>query len=89
MTEPVTIDKINNIVKTVKYIGYLRNNQRARNLLAVMYRTDKGFDMLFSLKRKDRLTLSRRSRAFIRVHHLAVLGLIVWVGYLFAIREIF
>lgn len=44
--------------------------------------------MLFSLHGRDKLTLSRRSRIFIRIHHLAVIGLIAWVAYLFAMREL-
>ena len=44
--------------------------------------------MLFSLKHHNRENLSRRSRVFIRIHHLAVAGLIAWIGYLFALREL-
>lgn len=44
--------------------------------------------MLFSMDRNDRSTLSLRSRIFIRIHHLAVVGLVAWVGYLFAVREL-
>jgi hypothetical protein len=44
--------------------------------------------MLFSFRRDNREYLSRRSRVFIRVHHLAVVGLIGWIGYLFALREL-
>ena len=40
------------------------------------------------MDRKDRDTLSLRSRIFIRIHHLAVVGLIAWIGYLFALREL-
>jgi hypothetical protein len=47
-----------------------------------------GNEMLFSLERSNRETLSRRSRVFIRIHHLAVVGLIAWIGYLFALREL-
>jgi hypothetical protein len=36
----------------------------------------------------QKVCLSRRSRLFIRIHHLAVIGLIVWIGYLFAIQEL-
>jgi len=42
--------------------------------------------MLFSVGNRDKHTLSRRSRAFIRIHHLAVTGLIAWIGYLFMLR---
>lgn len=45
--------------------------------------------MLFSIRHNDKLALSRRSRIFIRIHHLAVVGLIAWIGYLFALRELF
>lgn len=44
--------------------------------------------MLHSLNRDNRAFLSRRSRLFIRIHHLAVFGLISWIGYLFVLREL-
>jgi hypothetical protein len=44
--------------------------------------------MLFNLRRRDHEFLSRRTRVFIRIHHLAVLGLIGWLAYLFILREI-
>ncbi len=44
--------------------------------------------MLFSLERHNRECLSLRSRIFIRIHHLAVIGLIGWIGYLFTLREL-
>ena len=37
---------------------------------------------------RSKLTFSRRTRVFIRVHHLAVIGLIGWIAYLFTIREL-
>ena len=50
--------------------------------------TFQGKTMLFSFGDRDKNALSRRSRAFIRIHHLAVLGLMAWIGYLFAMREL-
>ena len=47
-----------------------------------------GNSMLFSIGDRDKNSLSRRSRTFIRIHHLAVLGLIAWVAYLFTVREL-
>jgi hypothetical protein len=44
--------------------------------------------MLFSMSNRDTQALSRRSRAFIRIHHLAVFGLIAWISFLFTIREL-
>jgi hypothetical protein len=44
--------------------------------------------MLFSLQSRQKCELSRRSRLFIRIHHLAVISLITWIGYLFTVREI-
>ena len=44
--------------------------------------------MLFSLNRHNRECLSRRSRVFIRIHHLAVAALVGWIGYLFTLREL-
>jgi len=44
--------------------------------------------MLFSITNRDKLSLSRRSRTFIRIHHLAVFALIAWIGYLFTLREL-
>jgi len=44
--------------------------------------------MLFPLDRHNRECLSRRSRVFIRIHHLAVVGLIAWIGYLFTLGEL-
>ncbi len=37
---------------------------------------------------RSRLTFSRRTRVFIRIHHLAVISLIGWIAYLFTIREL-
>jgi hypothetical protein len=48
--------------------------------------TLQGKIMLFSISNRDKHALSRRSRAFIRIHHLAVFGLIAWISYLFMIR---
>ena len=39
-------------------------------------------------RQQEKVSLSRRSRLFIRIHHLAVLGLIAWIGYLFASQEL-
>jgi hypothetical protein len=36
----------------------------------------------------EKVSLSRRTRLFIRIHHLAVVGLIAWIGYLFAAQEL-
>jgi len=44
--------------------------------------------MLFLISNRDKHALSRRSRAFIRIHHLAVLGLIAWISYLFITRDL-
>lgn len=44
--------------------------------------------MLFSITNRDKLSLSRRSRTFIRIHHLAVFALIAWIAYLFTLREL-
>ena len=44
--------------------------------------------MLFSTDRNSHVCLSRRSRLFIRIHHIAVAGLIGWIGYLFTLREL-
>jgi len=44
--------------------------------------------MLFSITNRDKRALSRRSCAFIRLHHLTVCGLIAWIGYLFTAREL-
>lgn len=44
--------------------------------------------MLYSRYRDNQAGLSRRSRLFIRFHHLAVLALIGWIGYLFTLREL-
>ena len=40
------------------------------------------------LPNRSKLALSRRTRVFIRIHHLAVISLIGWIAYLFAIREL-
>jgi len=50
--------------------------------------TLQGITMLFSMTKRDRLSLSRRSRTFIRIHHVAVFALIAWIGYLFTLREL-
>jgi hypothetical protein len=44
--------------------------------------------MLFRLRSRDRRLLSRRSRAFIRVHHLAVSAVLAWTAYLFFLAEL-
>ena len=50
--------------------------------------TLQGKIMLFSITNRDKRALSRRSCAFIRLHHLTVCGLIAWIGYLFTVREL-
>jgi len=44
---------------------------------------------MFSLRDSDRECLSWRSRAFIRVHHVAVACLIMWIAYLALTHELF
>lgn len=39
--------------------------------------------MLFALRSSDRRILSLRTRLFIRLHHVALIGMLVWVSYLF------
>ena len=41
--------------------------------------------MIPSLQESDKHTLSWRSRAFIRVHHFAIAGLIAWIAFLFVL----
>lgn len=38
---------------------------------------------MFKLQARDKRSLSLRFRLFIRLHHLAVVSLIAWIGYLF------
>lgn len=44
--------------------------------------------MLLSMDQRDRENLSKRTRAFVRIHHCAVLGLIAWITYLFTVSTI-
>jgi len=41
-----------------------------------------------SVSSHPKLALSRRSRLFIRIHHLAVISLIAWLTLLFVIGEL-
>lgn len=50
--------------------------------------TPKGKIILFSTSTRHKHALSRRSRIFIRIHHLAVFALVAWIAYLFTIREL-
>jgi hypothetical protein len=60
----------------------------AQRLLNSTYINTGDSDVLFSLRDTDKRILSRRSRFFIRVHHLAALCLAGWVAYLFMVREL-
>ena len=37
---------------------------------------------------RDRELLSNRTHVLIRLHHLLVLGIAAWVGYLFVVKEL-
>ncbi len=43
---------------------------------------------MLSFHHNDQKLLSRRSRAFIRLNHIAAIGVIGWIAYLWFIREI-
>ena len=45
--------------------------------------------MYLGKRHRDRELLSSRTHLFIRLHHLLVLGIAAWVGYLFAVKELF
>lgn len=44
--------------------------------------------MYLGIRHRDKELLSTRTHLFIRLHHLLVLGLVAWVGYLFVIKEL-
>lgn len=44
--------------------------------------------MYLGKRHSDKELLSTRTHVFIRLHHLLVLGVAAWVGYLFVVKEL-
>ena len=45
--------------------------------------------MYLGKRYRDKALLSSRAQFFIRLHHLLIVGIVGWVGYLFAVKELF